>query len=48
MEFYDDYYEDNDSLVEVENDDNYVAESEDDSDDVVVVHGVDIEYDSSK
>ena len=48
VEFYDDSYEDNDSVVEVENDDNYVAESEDDADNVVVVYDVDIEYDSSE
>ena len=36
------------SVVEADKDDNYVAESEDDSNDVVVFHNVDIEYDSSK
>ena len=45
---YDNYYDENDSMVEVENDDNSVAESEDDVDGGVVVHDVDIEYDSSK
>ena len=45
---YDNYYDENDSLVESDNYDNSVAESEDDADDVVVVHYVDIEYDSSE
>ena len=36
------------SVVEADKDDNYVAESEDDSGEVVVFHNVDIEYDSSK
>ena len=35
-------------MVESESYDNSVAESEDDADDVVVVHYVDIEYDSSE
>ena len=35
-------------MFEVDNDDNSVAESEYDADDVVVVHDVDIEYDSSE
>ena len=35
-------------MVEVENNHNSVAESKDDADNVVVVHDVDIEYDSSK
>ena len=42
---YDNYYDDNEIVVEAKNEDNYVAESEDDADDVVVVHDVDIEYD---
>ena len=48
MELYDNYYDYNESLVEAENDDNSVVEYEYDADDVVVVHDVDIEYDSSK
>ena len=48
VELYDNYYYDVDSVVEAENDDNYVAESKDDADVVVVVHDVDIEYDSSE
>ena len=48
IELHDNYYGDNDSVVEAENDDNSVAESEDDADDVVVVHDVDIAYDSSE
>ena len=48
LEWYDNYYDENDSAVESENDDNYVAEYEDDADDVVIVHDVDIEYDSRK
>ena len=35
-------------MVEAENDDNSVVESEDGADDVVVVYDVDIEYDSSE
>ena len=45
---YDNYYDDNEIVVEAKNEDNYVAESEDAADDVVVVHDVDIEYDSSE
>ena len=45
VELYDNYYDNNASVVEAENDANYVAESEDDADDVVVVHDLDIEYD---
>ena len=48
MELYDNYYDENDSVVEAKNDTNYVAESEDDADDVVVVHDVDIDYASSE
>ena len=48
VKLYDKYYDENDSVVEAENGDNSVAESEDDADDVVVVHDVDIEYGSSK
>ena len=48
VKFYENYYDDNDSLVEADNYDNSVSESEYDADDVVIVHGVDIEYDSSE
>ena len=48
VELHDNYYDKNDSVVESENDDNSVAEYEDDAEDVVVVHDVDIQYDSSK
>ena len=48
VELYDNYYDESYSVVEAENDDNSVAESEDDADDVVVVHDADIEYDSSE
>ena len=42
MELHDNYYDKNDSVVESENDDNSVAEYEDDAEDVVVVHDVNI------
>ena len=45
---YDNYYDENDSVVEAKNNDNYLAESEDNADDVVVVHDLDIEYASRK
>ena len=48
VELYDNYYDENDSVFEAESDDIFVAESEDDADNVVVVHDVDIEYDSSE
>ena len=48
VEYYDNYYDENDSVVEAEKDDNSVAESEYDADNVVVVHDIDIEYDSSE
>ena len=48
VELYDNYYDDNYGVVKAENDDNYVEESEDDADNVVVVHDVDIDYDSSE
>ena len=48
VELYDNYYDYNESLVEAENDDNSVVGYEYDADDVVVVHDVDIEYDSSE
>ena len=48
VELYDIYYDDNYSVVEAENDDNSISEYEDDADNVVVVHNVDIEYDSSE
>ena len=48
VELYDKYYDENDIVVEAEKNDNSVAESEDDADNVVEVHDVDIEYDSSE
>ena len=39
---YDNYYYDNEIVVEAKNEDNYVEESEDDAEDVVVVHDIDI------
>ena len=48
VEYYDNYYDENDSVVEAEKDDNSVAESEYDADNVVVVHDIYIEYDSSE
>ena len=48
VELYDNYYDDNDSVVEAENTDNSVGESEDDAEDVFVVHDIYIEYNSNE
>ena len=48
FELYDSYYDENDSVIEAENDEIYVAESAYDADNVVVFHDVDIEYDSNE